>query len=220
MLFKPDLRVVGEPIINSVKINVDTYRFHNMRLESLLCETLNVYCFLEISSELVITNVGTSLARLYAVLCSDTLSGDINIRKKLIAKNEEKLHLTLFPIEDYYKTKEIPPNDTFIIEFKQVLQCVSEGKFTLHYFILYDNEIGSLYDRYYWARYHAREYGTEPKTKTKVSKNGFTVETKFSAIYPKDHLIIVNSNSSAYTYSLREAKIVKDLIKSTLKNSK
>jgi hypothetical protein len=56
------------------------------------------------------------------------------------------------PFEDYFHN-EIQPGDSTNLNIKLPVTFIENSKFTIHCLILYENELGVLYDTYLWAVY-------------------------------------------------------------------
>ena len=145
---RPLLVTVNSPEINkNIKFGVPEME------EDLL------YLPFELKLEITITlkNQGTSIAELIAWAVTDRSSGEPSIRREILDAEKRK-KWKFNKSADFYKTITIIPNGDHPFDFTHSIKNINEEReFTLHFWFLYKDELGNLYDSYYWARYISEE---------------------------------------------------------------
>jgi hypothetical protein len=155
MEYRPRLDIVGNPQITSVGIAGEK----KIATRDLLDTSQNsdtfidIPCSLTVDTKLCIVNSGNSLAEVYAYTWEDTLSGNAQLRYRLLNKKLRENGFVLSPTTDYFTIQDIKPGDTSYFKLSHKANFVKENSFTMHFLLLYKNEVGVLYDTYYWARY-------------------------------------------------------------------
>ena len=209
VLFQPELKIIPESTIRFARLIIDTAKIKKMPPDIIFSDTLEIPCSLQITSKLKITNTGNYTAKMYASFWGDFPSGDLLIRDNLLKRNQKKLNLIKCSQDNYYKTKQIAPDDTITIEYKHTIQSILNNEFTLHYFILYTNERGAFYGTYFWARYQAKEPVEETKAKIIQYKRALVERLEIKLPCPLEYLKFIDSNTSHHAYLLRESAILK-----------
>ena len=219
LLFQPKLKVIPESTIGFARLIIDTAKLKKMPPDIIFSDTHEIPCSLQIISKLKIANIGNYTAKVYASFWGDFPSGDLLIRDNLLKRNQKKLNLIKCSQDNYYKTKQIAPDDTITIEYKHTIQFMLNNEFTLHYFILYTNEIGAFYDTYFWARYQAKEPVEKAKGIIILYKRALVEGLEIRPRPPLEYLKFIDSNTSHSAYSLSESKILKGNIEAVLNDS-
>ena len=96
---------------------------------------------------------------------TDRLSGSPEIRDFTINKFKNfpgKLITGL--IDGYYQTIDILPGKQHTIETSRHVENINDGIFNIHYYLVYKNDVGNVYDTYYWARFRSKEFTLNPST--------------------------------------------------------
>ncbi len=151
---RPLLSIFNKPII---------YSFKGKNIEPILTqdvidavrnnELLIIETSLTIDTKITLTNKGNSIAKLLAWMLVDRPTGDTDVRNELFnaeKRNKWKFHGN----NDYYETLTILPGKEHTFNFSRTIANITENReFTLHYYFLYQDELGNIYDSYYWARY-------------------------------------------------------------------
>jgi hypothetical protein len=116
--------------------------------------SMNISSEVSLVGKLHFVNVGTSIAEVRAHGILDSLTGNAAIRNIVREKEKRKKYMILYRDPSFFH-RSIPPNDT--TSFEVNLPLVNYGLDTitvLHFWILYENELGNLYDTYYWLTLH------------------------------------------------------------------
>lgn len=153
--FQPKLKIVDKPKI--IKIWSDTSNILKDSRDLIVSESVNDTPTFEFPIQfntavnLKITNIGNSLGKILLIAYSDT-TGDIDLLREKIKVDEAVRSSKQFP--DFTES-EILANavDTIDLQFELPIQFVDKQLFTLHFLILYENELGNIYDTYYWSEY-------------------------------------------------------------------
>jgi len=150
--FKPQIKIVKTQIIG--------FDFHSdFYLETdeeyLSHDTIDSKAELELNVRFHITNIGNTPAKIFGEICTDNTSSKRFI-KTILKKQEHKNDTTPF-INDYYSKIEISNGDTLEIERNFKIKQINDKMFTLHYLLLYRNDLNQYFDTYYWARFKCNE---------------------------------------------------------------
>jgi hypothetical protein len=99
-----------------------------------------------------ITNIGNSLGKIYATGSRDTLSDNPIIREYFLRRTVNLHYWNIEGFPHYYKN-EINPGDTTDISTEYEIHYIDIEKqfFTIHMLLLYENDIGNLFDTYIWS---------------------------------------------------------------------
>ncbi|MHB9030153.1 MAG: hypothetical protein ACYC9O_15410 [Candidatus Latescibacterota bacterium] len=210
MQYKPIIDIQEQPAIISYKPQFvkDFLKFENRgAFVGVTIDSLRIMVKL--------INKGNSTAKLVAVVLSDTVSGDSYIRELLINKKARAKRVRITLTNSFYMAKEIRPNQVY--EEEQVFERIkkpTDNQICLHILLLYINEIGTLYDTYYWSRYNIKEIFEEKDlfpynfvTKMEANINGKLIKSPYYVIDKADN------NTSNHTYSKNESKDILDFLK-------
>jgi len=127
-------------------------------------DTVRISTYFIISGGLQVVNIGNSLAKLLMTASYDSLTYSPVMRES-VQKLDDRLKKALFIRT--YRLEEILPGDTAYLKFSRPIYYVRDHRFTLHIFLLYSNEIGNLFDTYYWATYDIKDMLVETITDQK-----------------------------------------------------
>lgn len=201
--FQPRLKVIGGPKISEVNTigRIDPDTFTKLLIPRATQDTVDVNLDMELrfKSRLKVTNIGNTAASLIAYACCDTTSDEPYLRKVL--SNTGKLLPSgrgFFP--PYFANELLPgAEDTTEIQFQSEIQFVNNERFTVHYLLLYENDIGQLFDTYYWAQYQFKPLIFPPLYKMEGRK---ILPVPFPAkIATRDFIELINTKVSYNTYS-------------------
>lgn len=165
-----------------------------------------------VHSEFSVTNTGNNTAKIIAILSADSVTGYYVLRESFQEIIELSAFDTIHLFQDYFQSELLPDAvDTVRLEFSQVIGCESDNKITLHYLIIYQNELGNLYDTYFWFNYQLKEL-IFPSPFHFITDSTFILKThpKPIAIARSDYIKIKASKPSYKIYSEEESdKILK-----------
>lgn len=155
--FNPRLTIIGDPKIKNFNFTVRFPKnsfapdFNPTEVDT---PTIvgKVAGQLPITTTFRVLNKGNSLAKIFAILFSDTLSDRPVIREMINSKGFHKRDIFFEPVEDYFHN-EIQPGDSTNLKIEIPVTFIKNSTFTIHCLILYENELGVLYDTYLWAVY-------------------------------------------------------------------
>lgn len=143
--FRPIIKFVGSPkliVRDSLQLH-GTYKKKRLILDSTLYQKADSV-FVDLDIYFRIANTGSAIAKLHSLVqSSDSIAGSRSLRGKLLSKAFQ---------HDRDSLSYIFPGDTLTI-YKHIYAEVMDDSFTLHFFMLYENETDALYDTYYWAQY-------------------------------------------------------------------
>jgi hypothetical protein len=156
-----------------------------------------------IKTNIKLTNVGNSNAKIIAVMMSDSLTANPFIRNAMLDP-ERKMTTVQSMLPPFLKSELLPNNsDTTQIELTYKIHNVRDNLFTLHYLILYENDLGNIYDTYYWNQYRIHFVFHPPfvledgKPKISISKEKVSVDLE-------DLMRLQYEKSSYNTYDMSE----------------
>ena len=168
---------------------------------------------LRITSQLFLKNTGNALAKIVGYVQTDTTSYQPIIRalfRRAIQAGDS--------VEIIERLNEVPPGDSTVLTLEAEVSFISLNHFTLHYLILYENEMGNLYDSYFWAPFVIREFEMIAEF-TEVD-----AQRLMRLIYPKLKAgDIVSSagptNDSFFTYDPNEAGRIRARLESLVQHA-
>jgi len=210
---RPQICLNGEPYISEMletsKIAVKDI-VESMQSNDDSIPTLSTKLKLEITWVLPIKNKGTSIARRYVRITSDSIS-QLPILRNIIFQPPNKSNIICTESE---KVSEMLPGDTEELTTIQHVQFFdTSNTFTLHALFLYENELGMLYDTYIWATYRIRDFGLFIGLDGK-GRIGY----KFDPSDLKNRIQQVGTaNDSYYIYNKKEAKEIRKTIEKVRK---
>jgi hypothetical protein len=146
---RPRVKILGGPAFTGAAL--DTTGGGGARTENGL-PTITAQIIL--GSTLKLTNVGSSAARLRSTLTADGLSGHRDLADRLLATGQLRPSdfIVSRPNPVDLPTVELAPGDTAELQFTHVLKNPGpRNELQLHYLLLYENELGTLYDTYFWT---------------------------------------------------------------------
>lgn len=205
---KPILAVTKPPEIVSIMPRFDTISD---------TEALGIY-FNSFKTKLELKNTSSNTATIVAKAWTGAYAGDELLRQVLLGV-ENNYEFDSFLDEDFFKSRQIQPEDIADFEFVGEVSNVKNDKFVRHYIIIYKNEAGMLYDIYCWAHFAVR---TTPCSVAKDNKaNEFQIslykENRSSCI--KVAIDVIETNAMTYVYNNKESIILNDTLKKYKNNS-
>ncbi|WP_258104491.1 hypothetical protein [Marinoscillum sp. MHG1-6] len=146
-------------------------------------------------------NIGTSKANIITALCIDTVSGDDKLRNFLY----DGIYKLSYDSSNgvFYKFWELQPGDKDELRFKKNIQFIDDGLFTIHLLLIYQNELGTIYDTYYWAQYKKKKMELDVIVD---NRTGEIVASKSANNSLKNFLTSIDDNVAYHIYSKEEEK--------------
>ena len=110
---------------------------------------------------------------------------------------------------------ELLPNgvDTIEIKFEQSIHFISNQKFVLHYLILYKNELGNIYDTYFWVQYELKELIFPNPFKVVKDTLFYKPISRHMRMAIKDFIKIENSKPSYHMYDIKTTEVLDKYIR-------
>ena len=114
---------------------------------------------LSIKASLKFTNIGPSLGRLLTVVTTDTIPSIDYLRAYLTGKiHNSSINWRTNYFPEFINSDILPDgNDTLALKTNYSVTRIRNQKFVLHTLILYENELGFIYDTYFQTSYKIRE---------------------------------------------------------------
>ncbi len=103
-----------------------------------------------VKTKITIRNTGNSNAKVILVATVDTICGLKKIRDELFSLNYNFFPDSIIMESPYYI--DIMPNKCYDYIINNKFSNFKENKIELHFFLLYENEIGQLFDSYCWVK--------------------------------------------------------------------
>lgn len=214
--------IQNRPIINVEKVtfllgdteasslNLDSAGFRSMSMTN-----ISLFAKLEMS------NTGSSFGKLKAIASGDSLSGDDILRRDIIDRNKWPLF-----VDDRYKEfftdRTVRPmgrdsiivpitiRGTLFFERSTGDSNIHLEPGTFHFLIVYENELGDIFDTYYWTTYSLGRAIIKPYfLKVKNGKQEFAFSRK---AFSQDLIRPIMVNQSSHIYLSSEKKEVRDFL--------
>lgn len=164
--FKPVIKV-NKIFLTSFKESEDSISFHHDLVDS--NRQTSTKSKIEIDITFDIENVGNTNAKIISAFFTDTTSGDDILRELIYGKR--LVHRNYFANNEFYSFLQLQPKDQYKLKFRRKIQFINEELFALHLLIFYKNDLGILYDSYYWAKFQKKDLKID-------SRNGHTIYSK------------------------------------------
>ena len=154
-------QIQNKPQIKIIKTEIIGFELHSemnpqgTEESYLKHDTTDLGVELELNTRIYLTNIGNVSAKIFGEICSDNTSSKRFLRE--ILKDVKHTVDTTGFIKDYYRNIEINNGDTLKIERKFKISNPNIDKFTIHYMLLYENDLDQYFDTYYWARFKLNE---------------------------------------------------------------
>lgn len=133
----------------SPQLIVTECKLSNFKFISYDSTIIHASFFLNI--DLKLKNIGNNNAHLMIYMPNDTTSGEDIFRKY---KNRKQFREDIKrAVKSYYADKSIYPTKECVIHFSNAnIVYIRDSTFTIHFWLVYRNDIGTIYDTYYWYR--------------------------------------------------------------------
>jgi hypothetical protein len=201
---RPRLKL-SNPTITSISLKADSLPLK--RTKSIKDSIGEVLSELSLSLNIKITNIGNHTAKFDGYVLSDTTAEDPMLKRLLknpvALKNNSKDTLVIPHIY-----KELSPLDTMNISLSYSPQYIKDDKFIIHLLIFYENELGQVFDTYYWITFQTHYvivpnplyFGNNKQMKIKMARAIFkSVEIKdennYSSPYSDEEKKILMKNT-------------------------
>ena len=216
--YQPRIKVIGDHKINRVwsdssfnPFSIDQF-FTKDSTNKILDIPIKVN--FHIKSALKVTNIGNSIAKIIGKIYCDTLTPIPIIRNLLINQEFDKFEDggALFP--PFFQNELLPNGvDTIEIKFEQSIHFISNQKFVLHYLILYKNELGNIYDTYFWVQYELKELIFPNPFKVVKDTLFYKPISRHMRMAIKDFIKIENSKPSYHVYDIKTTEVLDKYIR-------
>jgi len=169
----------------------------------------NLNVVLTIDPELTVINKGVTVAKILCEVVTDQYSGLPEIRKKILSDKIWKSFREVKRTDEFYKTKDILPGKSLPIRLPCTLKHINFdlNECTIHYLIIYSNEIGNIYDSYFWVRFKMEPFEMH------YSTNGNLLRLQFEKEKVAGSVKVVDTHFSTFMYSRQESKRITEIVK-------
>ncbi|MDO9629009.1 MAG: hypothetical protein Q7I99_03825 [Acholeplasmataceae bacterium] len=161
-----------------------------------------------------IKNTGNANAKVLLRASLDTICGLKKIRDEIHSLNYNFFPDTIIYGPPYYV--EILPNKYYEFEFKNSFSNFDDNLIELHFFMLYVNEIGQLFDSYFWFK--LKHYGLKFDIKQNIHDDIVFIENSICDVKLK-----LSGKDSIYSstdiYSYKDQKKIRNFLSKLEKKS-
>lgn len=165
---------------------------------------------LEIKTRLRIKNDGNHAARIIFYGFTDIQSGAPEIRNAISNRfSDFKGKLIAMYYSQYYHNIDILPGKEYLIEVSKNVENCAGGNFTMHYFFVYKNEIGNVFDTYYLARFKSKEFTLNPNAESDVIEKALM-----------DSIVFVDDHTSYNMYNKEDSEYLLNMDEQYIENIK
>lgn len=218
--FQPILKIAKNPVIESLSFESKipkTYLLSDIQDDKATSDTLAINGKYTAITEFRVFNDGESLAKILAYVISDTLSELPIIRKYL---HSDSLNAKPFVIDFLpdFSIDELQPGDTTSVKIRHEIKFPKQGRFTIHILMLYENQMGILYDTYFWAVFE--NLPTVFRQEFRIKDN--QLQTRVLPDYETSRNILkcTTTKPSYDFYDLKQAQHIKNKISRLFNNLK
>lgn len=193
--YRPKLEIVGKPIIERVILKRDSVNRSG--------DFINAYNKLGFTAELNFKNTGNTDAKILAVIQTDTVSGAAFIRDMLLSETMRARKLNkVYLMNEFFLFKEVSRDDTTSFKVNHELNFITNSEAVLHFLVLYENELGNLYDTYYWAKFKIKTEIVGRIEHTILDTTQMIVKTDllFAKKDLRNLIVFKEDNQSSYPY--------------------
>lgn len=158
----------------------------------------NLYAKVTLKIRIKVTNIGNNSAKIVGYVFTDTISNE-QVIKDFLKDSKRKNINSKDTLKLPYLYKDLTPIDTTFIELEYSPQLILNNQFMIHLMLYYENELGQLFDTYYWVDYNAKPvivpnpifYSQDKAMLEKFVKGIFKVvefkdENNYSSIYSEE----------------------------------
>jgi hypothetical protein len=161
--YRPILEIVGAPQIIGYHLTGKKVAIKDILIPKDSSNRVVDYpADLSVTLRFNVTNVGNSMAKLYLVAHTDTLSTEDRLRDIILGNYQATIKSDTAKKSDF-SASEIKNTDTTYYDFDIPVQYADTAFFTIHLLFLYKNEADIFYDTYYWAKYIMNPLYLEPQ---------------------------------------------------------
>lgn len=159
-----------------------------------------------------ITNKGLDNAKVKGIFFMDTIGTQASIREKL---RKGKLPGINFVKQSGFDFMEIPNSFSTKYMFDVSLPLNNQDTFVTHLLILYENDLGYLYDSYVWLKYYHRTFVDVAITtdSTTLPPNNLNMYFQYDSLDEITKLTFLGRAYSFYSYSTKERDKIRALLK-------
>jgi hypothetical protein len=161
-----------------------------------------------VKTKIRIRNTGNSNAKVILAATVDTICGLKKIRDELFSLNYNFFPDSIMMDSPYYI--DIMPNKSYDYIINNKFSNFKENKIELHFFILYENEIGQLFDSYCWVKLKHSELNID--IKGNENEKSYIINNEI-----KDVKLSFQQNESIYfstdIYNLEDNMKIKKFLK-------
>ncbi|MBV6640905.1 MAG: hypothetical protein KI791_09305 [Cyclobacteriaceae bacterium] len=207
--FRPQL------IVDNLKIKSIQGELKSIERDSVNNEPALVFnTFYNIEYQIELLNTGNTNASVIATAWTDTIAGHAKLRSVF---NDQKSPVKIDTTSNYYLYEKVVPQERYYSTAKRKVQFLDDDTFTVHFLILYENDLGIMYDTYYWARYKVVQQNqkiqfTDSIKKQELKSRTLTIRVPEKFSMDTDIIAEVDSNTDYKIYSEEERAYVLSVI--------
>lgn len=159
-----------------------------------------------------VTNKGVDNAKVKGIFILDTTSTNDILRQRIL---KGQLPTENFVRSSGFEFMEIPSSFSTKYLFDLSIPLQSSDTFTTHVLIIYENDLGYLYDSYFWIKYyHPTSIGVSIiQDSVVIPPKNMNLYFKYSSLDSLTLIMNLGRAYSFYTYSSKEHLKIKSLLK-------
>lgn len=201
---RPLIEITKQPILKSCNPSISN------RVVSALEEEKGLQLLIkDLEVSLHLKNNGNSPAHVFTIVGCDKSTGKPFLRDQIFDKTGDEIRLHIGSLPGFYADNQILPTQNKEFELTSDVKEVDyNGVFVRHYLVLYKNELGMVYDTYYWCRFKLTDIKEKDSdlghafTLPLILDDGNSMESKLFVID------FIDSNFSTKAYSKEESEAI------------
>lgn len=202
---RPLLKIAGNPTVLGFKFSSESISMDTLLNAPIGDSIIDIYGDLTLNLRFAVFNEGNAVAHISAFAVADTTSGDALARRMILSGDHSRMKL--LPDSSYYRERSIPPGDTGYFEVDHVVRFSDSGSFTIHFLLLYQNDMSAIFDTYHWARFRTGEMLF--RNEYRIHNGQFQFRPVLQHEDERGFLSFVDANESFYAYDRDESRALK-----------
>lgn len=209
---RPLLKLIEKFQIDSIQL--DNIGIASPPVESLIkfqpgfssAESLILTARIKIMGHIKMCNKGNDVASVISHFILTKNSTDDVMRDVLLGNYRGKMEWIADSTDYYFEIIDIPPDDSFTFPYvTEIRQASDPYEIVLHFFVLYENQFGALFDTYCWFRL---QFIGISDPEILIGKSKKQINLYFPSKYILDMFKITESASSYYSYDKKQKEKV------------
>jgi len=211
--FHPQISLSDTPTISMVAFKSKEYKERPkfvtppIHIPEIPYQSMSVEGTITLQITLPLINRGNSKADLMGWIIYDSVYGGELLREIMLNKSKATSRLNATEDSSFYRCEEILPGDTLNKTITFPLFHPQKDMFTVHILLLYENELGNLFDSYFWLKGSIGEIFILVPSNVKVNNQQNIYDPKSK----RDNYFKVNDyNISTNSYTKDQKEMILD----------